>query len=773
MSAALGRRLIRGSAVLFAFLTVLILLDALVFPLPMANLRKPSARFVYSRERYLLAAFAASDTYWRKPVALADISPLLQSSVIACEDRWFYYHPGVNPISLFMAAIDNIKAGKVVRGGSTITMQVARMMEPKPRTVASKLVEIVRAFQLELHFSKREILESYFNLAPYGGNLEGVGAASYFYFAKTPLALTASEAALLTSIPNSPSVLRPDLNFEKSLRARDRVLGVMLQRQIISKGKYDEAFSENVVARKHEQPFLAPHFTRHLADSGVPGPEIESSLSLRIQAACEGIIANHRPELAARGIANAAVVVLQNSSAEVLAMVGSADFFDGARQGQVNGTTSPRSPGSALKPFVYAMALDKGLISPNKIVEDLPVYYSGYSPENYDRKYRGAVSAAEALRLSLNVPAVWACSKVGQREFCRLLRTGGITTLTRNDQDYGLPIILGSCEIRLLDLATLYSALARQGSYIPYKLIRTQSGEDTVRLFTPEASYIISEILTELQRPDFPSSWEFSPDIPRVAWKTGTSYGRKDAWSVGYNPEFTVGVWAGNFAGEPSPDLVGTDIAAPMLFEIFEVITRGRDDAWFEMPQGVGTRDVCAVSGMIPTGACHATISELFIPGVSPTGPCNIHKEIMVDLKSGHRLCRYCTEGNKATHVMVEDWPAKIATWLVASGRAISSVPVHNPDCTGMPQGDRPLITSPNDDALYVIRKHVPIDLQRISLEASAAAGANFLYWFVDGELFTRAEIGQRVFYEPEPGAHNLTCTDDAGRSSSLIFHVE
>ena len=773
ISAALGRRLTIVSLALFAILAVLMLLDALVFPLPMTSLRKPSARFIYSREGHLLAAFAASDTYWRKPVALGDISPLLQGSVIACEDRWFYYHPGVNPISLFMAAIDNIKAGRVVRGGSTITMQVARMMEPKPRTLASKLVEIARALQLEMHFSKGEILEFYFNLAPYGGNIEGVGAASYFYFAKTPLALTASEAALLTSIPNSPSVLRPDLNFEKSLRARDRVLGVMLMHKIISKGKYDEALSENIVARKHQPPFLAPHFTRDLAASISAGPEIRSTLSLRIQAVCEGVIANHRSELAARGIANTAVVVLQNSTAEVLAMVGSADFLDKAKQGQVNGATAPRSPGSALKPFVYAMALDKALISPNKIIEDLPVYYSGYSPENYDRKYRGAVPAAEALRLSLNVPAVWACSKVGQREFCNLLRRGGISTLIRKDQDYGLPIILGSCEVSLLELATLYSALARQGRYVPYKLTQTQSTDDTTRLFSPEASYIISEILTELQRPDFPSSWEFSPDIPRVAWKTGTSYGRKDAWSMGYNPEFTVGVWAGNFTGEPSPDLVGADIAAPILFEIFEVITSGRDDAWFEMPQGVGTREVCAVSGMIPTGACQATISELFIPGVSPMTPCSIHKEIMVDPKSGYRLCRHCAEGSKAARVMVEDWPAKIATWLVASGRAISSVPEHNPDCTGMPMGDRPIITSPNDDALYVIRGHVPTNLQRISLEASAATGANFLFWFIDGEFYARAEIGHRVFYAPEPGAHNLTCTDDAGRSTSLIFHVE
>jgi penicillin-binding protein 1C len=745
----------------------------LVFPLPIARLKKPASAFVYSREGHLLAAFTSSDTYWRKPVTLPQISPLLQKSVIACEDRWFYYHPGVNPISLIKAAIDNIRAGRVVRGGSTISMQVARMMEPKSRTLLAKAVEIVRAFQIEAHFSKREILEIYFNLAPYGGNVEGVGAAAYFYFAKTPLELTASEAALLTSIPNAPSVLRPDLYFDKSMIARDRVLSVMQRQDVITKEEYTEALAEDVKPRKYSPPLLAPHFSRDLVMAGVARPEVHSTLNLRIQSACEGVVANHMHDLVSMNIHNAAVVVVKNSTAEVLAMVGSADYFDKTKQGQVNGATSPRSPGSALKPFVYALAFDKGIISPSRIVEDLPVYYSGYSPENYDRKYRGAVPAAEALRLSLNIPAVWACSNVGQRNFCGLLRRGGISTLARKDQDYGLPIVLGACEVSLLELTTLYSALARGGTYLPYRMILDSTARDTTRLISTDAAYIISEILTELQRPDFPSSWEFSPNIPKVAWKTGTSYGRRDAWSIGYNREFTVGVWAGNFTGEASPDLVGAEIAAPILFEIFEAITGGRGESWFEMPIGVGTREVCAISGMVPSAVCPTVIREFYMPGVSPIDQCNIHREIIIDSHNGIRLCKYCAIGKRCERRVVEVWPAKTATWLAASGRAISSVPEHNPDCTGMAQGDRPLITSPNDDALYVIRKHIPIDFQRISLEASVAAGANFLYWFLDGEYFTRTELGRKVFYIPEPGAHKVTCIDDAGRSSSLIFRVE
>ncbi len=335
------------------------------------------------------------------------------------------------------------------------------------------------------------------------------------------------------------------------------------------------------------------------------------------------------------------MVILKNSTCEVVSMVGSANFNDVAHQGQVNGATSPRSPGSALKPFLYAMALDKGLFSPSSLVEDLPVYFGGYSPENYDKEYRGAVSMAEALRLSLNIPAVTICSKVGQDDFYRLLKSGGISTLYRKDYDYGLPIVLGACEIKLVELSALYSSLARDGIYIPFKTeLATESG-DTTKLFSPGASYIISEILSELERPDFPSSWEFAPDIPKVAWKTGTSYGRKDAWSIGYNPDYTVGVWTGNFSGESSPDLVGAGAAAPILFEIFESLGNGRSAGWFSQPSDVATRTVCAVSGLPPNPNCPTTITELYLAGVSPVQTCEIHKMILVDSVSGYRLCRF------------------------------------------------------------------------------------------------------------------------------------
>lgn len=757
------------AAVIMVLLTLI--LDKYLFPLPEEKLYKPVSAFVYSRDNQLMRCFLSSDGYYRKPVNLSAISPLLRQSVISREDRWFYYHPGFNPVSLFSAAVDNLKAGRIVRGGSTITMQIARMMEPKKRTIGSKIIEILRAIQLELHYSKDDLFEIYFNIAPYGGNIEGVGAAAHFYFEKEPSELTPSQAALLTSIPNSPTLLRPDRNLNNCLLKRDRVLMTMLDRGVIDSSDYREALDEGISGEKTVPPFLAPHHTTNLAIKYPYRSIIRSTIDLRIQDICEGLVANNIGVLRSRGINNAAIVVLDNSTAEILALVGSADFFDYKRQGQVNGASAARSPGSALKPFVYAMAVEEGFLSPHTILNDLPVYYSGYSPENYDRKYRGVVTAGDALKQSLNVPAVTLCSKVGMKKFYYLLKKGGISTLDRQYYEYGLPIILGSCEVSLLELTNLYSSLARGGLHLRLKTLKDESSNDTLRLFSPETSFIISEILAELKRPDFPSCWEFSPNIPKVAWKTGTSYGRKDAWSIGYNSRYTIGVWVGNFSGESSSYLVGAEAAAPLLFEIFESLS-GRDDTrWFERPYGVSRRLVCETSGKYPGELCDVTISEMYIPAVSPAGRCNIHKEFMVDKTTGFRLCKFCVAGKSTSSKIFEDWPPRVMTWRLKTGK-LFQVPEHNPYCSGTSGGDRPVIISPNEEISYVIRKHIPFSQQGILLDASVASGTRTVYWFVDGVLYGKVNPGQKLFLIPEKGIHKLTCSDDRGRSTSISINI-
>lgn len=752
-------------------LLVFACLDQIVFPLPQEKLVRPHAQFVYSRDGQLISCYTSPDRFWRKPVVLVDVSPRLVRCVLTCEDQWFYYHPGINPVSLVSALIDNIKAGHVVRGGSTITMQIARMIEPKERSVGNKVIEMFRALQLELRFSKRELLEIYFNLAPYGGNLEGVGAATQFYFDKSPEHLSLSECAILAAIPASPSNFRPDKDIASCERRRNRVLENLRNKGIITSEECASAEREEIPEQRFARPSVAPHFCQSLITAHPDSTVLVSTIDLEIQRICERLAKRHQARLNDKDIHNISVVVLDNATGDVLAMVGSADFDDERHQGQINGAYAPRSPGSALKPFAYALGFDEGLIVPASRLADIPVNYHGYTPENYDDEFHGIVSVHEALAQSYNVPAVVVAGKVGLRRFYDLLKAGGISTLTRRPEQYGLPLVLGACEVRLIELANLYSTLARGG--VPRNVRELISDErvTTRRLLTPEACYLTSEILSDLERPDFPASWEFTADLPRIAWKTGTSYGRRDAWTIGYNPRYTVGVWAGNFSGRGSADIVGVGIAAPLMFDIFNEVGSDPDCPWFEVPDGIEQRRLCAASGMIPNEFCPETIETEGIRGISATERCNVHQTILVDRSTGYRLCRFCSGGRPHDEVTVAQWPAKVATWLNGTGRA-NLIPSHNPDCKGMLTETGPVITSPEDDAVYVLQPGIPEIYQKILLRASLAPSTETAHWFVDRQWFASCGLGEGVFYAPTVGRHNLMCVDDQGRSETVTIEV-
>lgn len=767
-----NRRLRRLVIAVAAAIGVIGGLNWIVFPLPRDALHRASGVFVYSRDGHLLNCFTSPDRFWRKPVRLAQISPQLQNAVITCEDRWFRYHPGFNPVSLALAAVDNMRAGKFVRGGSTITMQIARMMEPKSRTIPNKIIEILRSMQLELNYSKDELLEIYFNLAPYGGNIEGVGAASYLYFDKSPGQLSLSEIAILTAIPSSPSQFRPDRDLAKCVARRNRVLSTLRNGHVISAADYEQALKEEIRTARVAAAVSAPHFCQTMAATYPRQPEIRSTLDYKLQVTCEQLARGYQGMLVGKGIQNLSLVVIDNRSGELLAMVGSADFADIANHGQVNGALARRSPGSAMKPFVYALGFGKGIISPALKVEDLPVNYAGYIPVNYDEQYHGIVSVSEALIQSLNVPAVNLTAKVGLKEFFDLLGQGGISTLDKKYSEYGLPLVLGSCEVNLLELSNLYATLARGGSYLPTRMFKSAPQAAPTRLLSTEASYLVTEVLAELKRPDLPTSWEFTTDMPRVAWKTGTSYGRKDAWAIGYNPEYTVGVWAGNFSAEGSIAIVGAEIAAPLMFNVFDQLCPEGEKSWFTSPSSIATREVCALTGRVASDACPDKISEHYIPGVSPTEVCRVHTQILVDARTGFQLCRYCSAGKKTKVMVVEEWSPRLAAWLMAKGM-ISAVPAHNPQCKGIFAGEAPVITSPESGAVYVIRQSAPVEYQHILFEASAAADCRQVHWFLDGQLYASSGADSKVFYAPKKGRHELMCVDSYGRSASIAFQVQ
>ena len=762
------------AAILFALLSILTIFVGvtLLFPLLQDRLHPPDSTRVFDCDGQILRAFTASDDIWRYHSDLDELSPLLIKMVLAYEDQWFNWHPGLNPVSIVRAALTNYREGRIVCGGSTLTMQIARMIEPKERTFASKLKEAFRTIQLEMLYSKDELLEIYFNLAPYGGNIEGVTAAAHLYFGKPPDRLSVGEIALLAALPNSPTQLRPDLHPKLARKGREKVLTRLRKIEAISETQFREALSEPIPTSRQPVPFRIPHLADYLKQREPHRARLNTTIDSRVQTLCENLLRAHVFDLKRQNISNAAAVVIDNRTRAVLAMVGSADFFDAKYAGQVNGALAPRSPGSTLKPFVYALAMEQGLISPKSILEDVPVDYSGYLPVNFDDKYHGVVSADEALRLSLNVPAINLTAALRQKGIYSLLKKAQFSTIDQPRERYGLPIILGACEVTLLELTNLYACLANGGRYAPFRLLQTTPLAEGEAIFSDATAFIITEILSEVSRPDMPACWEFSLNLPKVSWKTGTSYGHKDAWSIGYNPEVTIGVWVGNFSGEGAPGLVGAEAAAPLLFDLFNAICGGKTIPWFEMPDGLDVRQVCAVSGMPATVVCPVTCEEIFIPGVSPDEPCTIHQRFTIDDKTGARLCPHCRQGRAHHEEVFELWPAKLATWMLRNGHPIQQIPAHFPKCTSLISGRGPVIRSPSDNCDYVIRQGVDPKFQKILLDASVPNHIKKIFWFIDGNLISAGTPDEKAFYTPSRGTHKLVCIDDLGRSTNMELKI-
>ena len=770
----------------------LFVLANLCFPFPKEKLQPAPSTVVLDRNGEWLRAFTSPDEMWRfSETSLDTISPRFQTAVLTYEDRWFYHHWGINPVSLAGAAVDNFNAGEIVRGGSTITMQLARLMEPKDRTIPNKLIEMFRAIQLELTYTKSEILTYYFNMLPYGGNIVGSAAAARLYFNKPQSALSLGEAALLAAIPNSPERLRPDRFPERARKARKKVLLRMKEAGKISEQRLQEALKEPIPTARYSLPFKAPHLSRllvsnkqqsftsqHLVDQW-----IHTTIDHRYQYIAERILRDRLRPLQGQGVSTGAVVVLDTKTHEVLAMVGSHDFFDKTSAGQVNGTLALRSPGSTLKPFIYALAIDKGLITPQTMLFDVPVDYVGYAPVNYDGKFTGYVTARDALARSLNVPAVNLYAKMPNNQLYEFLKRAGISTLSDKDE-YGLSLVLGGCGINLLELTNLYAGLANMGEFAPYQLIKKKEAaneeddepsspfSDVSRLLRPEISWIVTDMLTSLKRPDFPETFELTGTMPKVAWKTGTSYGHRDAWSIGYSPELTIGVWLGNFNGTGSPVLIGSQAAAPILFALFTALSGEKSQQWFSEPTDLNIRLVCALSGLSLSPHCPTSISDVFIPGISSVRVCHIHKSIQVNIANGERLCSSCRQGKQYRDETIAVFPAEVATWLNANGFAIPQLPAHNPDCTRPLAGTHPIILSPARDTVYQIRSNIPSMHQKIRLSASVSGDTQDIFWFLNGELVFKGQAVEPTFLTPVVGKHELTCIDGAGRSTSLPLMI-
>jgi penicillin-binding protein 1C len=527
-------------------------------PLPL-----PRSVEVVDRNGALLRPFALADGRWRLAAKPEQVDKRYLEMLVSYEDRRFRNHLGVDPLALVRATYQLVTNGEIVSGGSTLSMQVARLIEPrKSRTLFAKLAEIVRAMQLEARLSKQEILEHYLTLAPFGGNLEGIRAASHAYFGKEPARLTIGEAALLVALPQSPEVRRPDRAAEVAIRARNRVIDRMLASGVITVAEATRAREESVPRMRRELPQLAPHAAEAAIAAFPKQQRHHLAIDATIQRRLEELVREKTPTLGAR--VSVAMLVADNETGEILARIGSTDFNDMDRAGRIDMTRGIRSPGSALKPFIYGLAFEDGIAHPETLIEDRPTRFGNWRPENFDLTFQGTVTTRRALQLSLNVPAVALLESVGaQRLFARLETSGALLQLPQGEIP-GLAIGLGGLGLRLEDLTTLYTALARGGEAFPlvHRLDVKHENPRRVRLLDPVAAWYVGNILIGAPPPE-------NAIFGKIAFKTGTSYGYRDAWAIGFDGKRTIAVWVGRPDGQPVPGMIGRAVAAPILFDAF------------------------------------------------------------------------------------------------------------------------------------------------------------------------------------------------------------
>ena len=767
-----------------------------VFPVDTAV---PYSTIITARDGSVLHAFLSRDDKWRMYAELSDITPDLRNAILYKEDKYFYYHPGFNPVSMLRAAGRNLLMGRRTSGASTITMQTVRLLKPRPRTYRNKLIELFRATQLEVHFSKDEILQLYLNLIPYGGNIEGLKSASLLYFGKPPVLLSLAELTTLTIIPNRPSSLRLGINNAQIVQERNRWLNRFQAAHVYDETIIADALAEPLTAHRRSAPQLAPHLSRRLRSESPGQPIIRSSLNPTTQATTEQLVGNYASRIRINGIHNAAVLIVDNRTREIVAYVGSADFnntFDG---GQVDGVRAVRSPGSALKPLLYGLAFDAGIITPKTKLADVPTNFGGYEPDNYDRRFNGSVTAEFALANSLNIPAVALLKEIGTPALVSTLQKAGFSTVKKQSKDLGLSMILGGCGVTLEEMTRLYVGLANGGNVKALRLsyptptlpLKEGEGEDPsgsslssffkrrgsgavrrsngVRFLSPEAAYLVTNTLTQITRPDLPNNFDNSYHLPRIAWKTGTSYGRRDAWSIGYNQHYTIGVWVGNFSGVGVAELSGANTATPLLFQLFNALDYNSPNGWFQAPAGTSSRLtmrlICPETGDVPGDSCLNPVTDYQIMGVSRHRPCQHRKAVFTNLAGTLTYCPHCQPESGWIRRSYSDLAPEVAAFYQSRHIPFEPVPPHNPACERVSDMAGPLITSLNEGSEYFINPTRPAELE---LGCQAANDVRVVFWYLNNKLYRKARPTEAVFFRPRPGPLKISCADDRGRHSDL-----
>lgn len=725
----------------------------------------PSSRSVMASRGELLRLTLASDEQYRLWTPISQIAQPMQQAAILYEDRWFYWHIGVNPVALIRATFATSFGARRI-GGSTITMQLARRLyEIDSRNIRGKLQQVLAAIWLELRYSKREILEAYLNYAPYGGNVEGVGAASLIYLHKPAAQLHLNEAINLAVIPQNPRKrLAEQAESSNSLTAARARLAQMWLKQSPQDAAQLSALALNIpfYARKH-LPFAAPHLAEY-ALQHESGNVVNTALDLRMQQTLERVLTKYVQSRQDVRISNASALLVDTTTMQVKALVGSADYHNAAIAGQVNGVLAKRSPGSTLKPFIYALALDQGLIHSASILKDAPSNFGVFTPENFDGRFNGPISAQDALIRSRNIPAVSLAAKLNKPSLYDFLKLAGVQNM-QSEQHYGLALVLGGGEVTMEELAQLYATLANHGQWNLLQYTQQANTQAPVRLLSDEASYIVLDMLRKTPRPD-----TFNMANPPIAWKTGTSWGFRDAWTAGVFGRYVLVVWVGNFDGAGNPALIGIETAAPLFMRMVDALRAQQLDAGAfvtAQPANLQRVSVCAASGDLPNKECPVTTLAWFIPGKSPAKISTLHRTVLIDSRTGLVVCQ---PNAYTTPQVFEYWSSDMQSLFKRAGMPLRKPPEDT--CSGVASNEQALnIVTPMRGVTHLQRlnKQTPLLLRAESNAASAK-----LFWFADNAMIGQTKPSETMSWlPPHAGKYGLRVVDENGNSDTREITVE
>lgn len=773
------------------YIPLLIILIALTwfwFCLPSPLFKTPTSTILEDDKGELLGARIADDGQWRFP-QVQTIPPKFKEAILTFEDKNFDSHIGVDFMAIGNAMMQNIKAGKVVRGGSTLSMQVIRLSRKnRGRTFLEKAIESILALRMELSYSKDEILKLYMSEAPFGGNVVGIEAASWRYFGQSPDKLSWAESATLAVLPNSPSLIFPGKNQERLKIKRDKLLLKLKERNIIDEMSYTLAIREPVPGPPHPLPSIAQHLLNFCEKNGMSGKRNSSTVSVSLQKRVNKILNIHHEKLVGNGIHNAAALVLEVETGKVLAYGGNITEGKNPERGNsVDLIQARRSTGSILKPLLFAMILNEGKLLHRSLVEDIPTLIGGYAPKNYYLSYDGAVSFQQSISRSLNVPAVRLLQNYGIEKFHLNLNKLGMTTLNRPASHYGLSIILGGSEGTLWDLASIYRNLAYSLNHYHVNLNKQKAikhpkplylkeqleakAKTASMLLDPGSIYLMMEAMNEVSRPEEEAGWKDYVSAYKIAWKTGTSYGFRDGWAIGCTPQHVVAVWVGNADGEGRPELTGIGAAAPIMFDIFKLL---KSPSWFMQPfNDMKETRVCKRSGYKASELCEAS-DTLWIQKAGMNSPlCPYHKTIHLDPSEKYRVTSDCESVN---NMVSKKWfvlPPAMEYYYKNKNSTYLVLPPYRNDCLSSVQQMRSMeIIYPQRDS----KIYIPIELDgkpgRSVFEVAHRNPSTSVFWYLDNLYLGATKDFHQMAVNPEAGKHKLTITDETGESKALFFEV-